>query len=77
MESNINPDFIMLSTDGLRNSFLDDGMYIDRMVAINSERQTGYKKFIYNSKRWAEKLSRESVYQDDLTFALLAHNKLK
>lgn len=70
-ESNVNPDFILISTDGLRNSFLDDAEFAEKIININKEAKSAYAKFQRNSKKWLERLSRESLYQDDISFVFV------
>ncbi len=71
METGVNPDFILISTDGLRNSFLDDEDFMEKIISINSEVATGYSKFQRNSQKWIGQRTKDSLYQDDITFGFI------
>ncbi len=67
----VKPDFVLLATDGLRNSFLTDDDFAEKLIGIGSERKQQYKKFQSNSQRWIEQLTKDSLYQDDITFGFI------
>lgn len=70
-DTGIHPDFVLLATDGLRNSFLSDEHFADRLISIGTEKKQGYIKFQRNSQRWIEQLTKDSLYQDDITFGFI------
>lgn len=70
-KSGINPDFMLVATDGFRNSFLSDGLFIDKLVEIAKGKKSGYSSFKAHSSEWIKTLTAESVYQDDITLCLI------
>lgn len=72
LDTNFAPDFILVSTDGLRNSFVSDDRFMDKLIDIADEKAKGFKKFQSNSQTWIEQLTKDSLYQDDITCILLA-----
>lgn len=63
-----NMKMIMLSTDGFRNSFYDDDDFCAKVGEIYlSLQKRGTKHFSRTLKRLFTRLTRESVYQDDIT----------
>ena len=70
-DTGIKPDFVLLATDGLRNSFLSDEHFAEKIVSLGAERKQQYKKFQRNSQRWIEQLTKDSLYQDDITFGFI------
>lgn len=70
-DTGVKPDFVLLATDGLRNSFLTDDDFAEKLIGIGSERKQQYKKFQSNSQRWIEQLTKDSLYQDDITFGFI------
>lgn len=70
-DTGIKPDYILLASDGLRNSFLSDEHFVDRLISIGNEKSCGYVKFQRNSQRWIEQLTKDSLYQDDITFGFI------
>ena len=69
--SGIDPDFILLASDGLRNSFLSDDHFAEKIVGLNAEKKKRYRFFQRNSQRWIEQLTKDSLYQDDVTFGFV------
>ena len=70
-DTGIQPDYILLATDGLRNSFLSDEHFVEKLISIGTEKKRGYIKFQRNSQRWIEQLTKDSLYQDDITFGFI------
>lgn len=70
-ETKINPDYIIVSSDGLRNSFVNDEYFISKLIEINEERTSDFKSFRDNSQAWIEQLTKDSLYQDDISFDFL------
>lgn len=72
------PELVMLSTDGLRNAFLSDEEFADKMLEIAELFKSGRgHTFARNRKRWLEERSRFSVMQDDVSFCLCTGHSLK
>lgn len=71
MATGINPDFILIATDGLRNSFVSDDHFIDKISNIAKEKKQHYKKFQRISNKWIQQLTKDSLYQDDITFGFI------
>ena len=67
----INPDFVMIATDGFRNSFLSDEHFAEKLISVNNEKNKGYKTFQRRSQKWIEQLTKESLYRDDITFGFI------
>lgn len=68
-ENVFDPDFLMISTDGLRNSFLSDEAFADKLIGISEKcAADGGKSFRRNSRRWIENCTEHSLYRDDITF---------
>lgn len=74
-QNNIKPKMVALCTDGLRNSFIAERFFKAMMQQVSCE-LCGKGAFRMSSvlKPLFEKLSRESVFQDDIT-AVFAHMK--
>lgn len=70
-DTGIHPDYILVSSDGFRNSFIDDEHFAKKLIEINSEKKEGYNKFSSTSQSWIEQLTKDSIYQDDITFVFL------
>ena len=63
------PEFVMISTDGLRNAFLSDEDFADKLLEISSVWKNGKgNRFVRCSKEWIEERSRYGVMQDDISF---------
>ena len=69
-KTGINPDYIMVSTDGLRNSFVSDDHFVEKLVSI-SKGKPNYSSIKKQGKKWIETLTKESLYQDDITFCMI------
>ena len=70
-DTGIHPDYILVSSDGLRNSFVDVDHFGQKLIEINGEKEEGYKSFYGISQSWIEQLTKDSLYQDDITFVFL------
>lgn len=70
-DTGVKPDFVLLATDGLRNSFLTDDDFAEKIIGIATEKKQQYKRFQRNSQRWIEQLTKDSLYQDDITFGFI------
>lgn len=70
-DTGIKPNFVLLATDGLRNSFLSDEHFAEKIISIGAEKKSSYNKFQRNSQRWIEQLTKDSLYQDDITFGFI------
>jgi len=70
-DTGVQPDYVLLATDGLRNSFLSDERFVEKLISISAEKKQGYIKFQRNSQRWIEQLTKDSSYQDDITFGFI------
>ena len=70
-DTGINPDFVLLATDGLRNSFVSDEHFAEKLLNIGMEKKQEYIKFQRSSKKWIEQLTKDSLYQDDITFGFI------
>lgn len=65
------PDIVMITTDGLRNSFWSDDAFIDNILEIASAFKNGEGyKFVRASKKWAAERSKNGLTQDDISFCL-------
>lgn len=70
-ETGIKPDYIIIASDGFRNSFVSDEVFADKLLEINKENQQGYKKFQRHSQAWIEQLTKDSLYQDDISLGFI------
>lgn len=70
-DTGIKPDYLLIATDGLRNSFVSDGLFLEKLVEINKEKANGYKQFQRNSQAWIEGLTKDSLYQDDISLGFI------
>lgn len=70
-DTGINPDFVLLTTDGLRNSFVSDDHFAEKLLNICMEKKQEYIKFRRSSQKWIEQLTKDSLYQDDITFCFI------
>ena len=72
------PELVMLSTDGLRNAFLSDEEFAEKMLEIAELFKSGRGySFVRNRKRWLQERSRFGVTQDDVSFCLCTGHSLK
>lgn len=71
------PDLIMIASDGLRNSFLSDDAFAEKLIGIsNTCQKNGSEKFVKQAQKWIEKATKNSLYQDDISFcAMVRHEK--
>ena len=65
------PDLLMISTDGLRNAFLSDQSFADKIYEIAQcfKKGDGHN-FVKHSQKWIEEKSEYGVTQDDVSFCL-------
>jgi len=72
------PELVMIATDGLRNAFLSDEEFADKILEIASllKRDNG-RNFVKNSKQWLEDRAKYGVTQDDISFCLCTKHNLK
>ncbi len=77
-DSRFVPELIMIATDGLRNAFLSDEEFAEKLLGIASllKNGNGYS-FMKNSKLWLEERSKFGVTQDDISFCLCTKYNLK
>lgn len=70
-ENRFVPDIVMISTDGLRNSFWCDEAFIEKILEIAAlfRNGEGYK-FVKSCKKWADECSKNGLTQDDISFCL-------
>lgn len=62
---------LVLSTDGLRNSFYSDGGYTDFLTDVAEKlREKGEKTYARSLRRRLETLTRDSCYGDDITLLI-------
>lgn len=67
-DNSYNMKMLVLSTDGLRNSFYDDGDFGKKLTEIESlVKEKGTKRLSRPLKRLFCRLTRESVFQDDIS----------
>lgn len=70
-DSFFQPEILMISTDGLRNAFLSDEAFAEKLLGIAHAFKKGEgKNFVRNSKKWIEERSMYGVTQDDIAFTL-------
>ncbi len=67
----IYPDFVLLATDGLRNSFFDNDHFVDVVSKLVLEKKDCYIKFQKRSQKWIDKLTKDSLMQDDISFGFI------
>ncbi len=77
-DSRFVPELVMIATDGLRNAFLSDEEFMEKMLEIASafKKGDGYN-FVKNSKQWLEERTRYGVTQDDISFCMCTKYNLK
>ena len=76
-ESRFLPELVMISTDGLRNAFLSDEEFADKLLDIADvlKRGEGYT-FVRKSMTWIEERTKYGVTQDDISFCIATKNAL-
>lgn len=69
-DSRFLPEFVMIATDGLRNAFLSDEEFAEKLLAIAEawKRNEG-RRFVSAARAWLEERSEFGVTQDDISFA--------
>ena len=77
-DSRFLPELVMIATDGLRNAFLSDEEFADKIleIAMLFKKGNGYT-FVKNSKQWLEERTKYGVTQDDISFCLCTKYNLK
>lgn len=77
-ESRFMPEFVMIATDGLRNGFISDAIFAEKMLHIAEELKSGHGYlFVKNSEKWIEERATFGVTQDDISFCLCTGHPLK
>lgn len=77
-DSFFQPEILMISTDGLRNAFLSDEAFAEKLLEIAQAFKKGDgKNFVRNSKKWIEERSMYGVTQDDIAFSLCSKYSVK
>lgn len=77
-DSRFMPELVMIATDGLRNAFLSDEEFSDKIYEIAALLKKGNGHlFVKNSKQWLEERTRCGVTQDDIAFCLCTRHGLK
>ena len=77
-DSFFQPEILMISTDGLRNAFLSDEAFAEKILEIAQTFKKGDgKNFVRNSKKWLEERSMYGVTQDDIAFSLCSKYSVK
>ena len=76
-ESRFLPELVMISTDGLRNAFLSDEEFADKLLDIADvlKRGEGYT-FLRKSMTWIEERTKYGVTQDDISFCIATKHPL-
>lgn len=76
-ESRFLPELVMISTDGLRNAFLSDEEFADKLLDIADvlKRGEGYT-FVRKSMTWIEERTKYGVTQDDISFCIATKHAL-
>ena len=77
-DSRFQPELVLIATDGLRNGFLSDEAFIEKILEIADcfKKGNGYL-FQRHSRRWIEERSEFGVTQDDVSFVLCTKYSLK
>ena len=65
------PDYILLSTDGFRNSFPSDRHFEDCLVSLGRQKASGFRKMKRECTGWIERLSMDSFCGDDITLCIV------
>ena len=77
-DSFFQPEILMISTDGLRNAFLSDEAFAEKLLEIaQAFRKGDGKNFVRNSRKWLEERSMYGVTQDDIAFSLCSKYSVK
>lgn len=72
------PEILMITTDGLRNSFLSDEAFAEKLIDIaNCFKKGNGRTFVKNSKQWIEERSEMGATQDDICFAFYSKYDVK
>ena len=76
-ENRFLPELVMISTDGLKNAFLSDEEFADKLLDIADvlKRGDGYT-FVRKSMTWIEERTRYGVTQDDISFCIATKHTL-
>lgn len=70
-DSYFQPEIIMIATDGLRNAFLSDDAFAEKLLDIATAFKKGERQqFVKNSKKWIMERSEYGTTQDDIAFCL-------
>jgi len=69
--TDISPDYVLVATDGFRNSFLNAERMAEKLTVINEEKDEAYKRFRKRSGAWLAELTKNSLYRDDITLAFI------
>ena len=77
-DSRFLPELVMIATDGLRNAFLSDEEFADKLLEIASllKKGSGFA-FVKSSKQWLEERTKYGVTQDDISFCLCTKYNFK
>lgn len=72
------PELVMIATDGLRNAFLGDEEFVEKLLDISAllKKGNGYS-FTRYSKQWLEERTKFGVTQDDISFCICTKHNLK
>ena len=65
------PDYILLATDGFRNSFPSDDHFGDYLVALGAEKESSFRRMRRECQPWIEQLTRDSGCGDDITLCIV------
>lgn len=77
-ESRFRPELVMIATDGLRNAFLSDEEWAEKLLDIGNALKRGRgHEFARKSRGWLEERTRFGVTQDDIAFCLCTDHSLK
>ena len=77
-ENRFIPEFVMIATDGLRNAFLSDEEFAEKLLEIAELMKKGNgHTFVKSSKQWLEERTKYGVTQDDISFCLCTNHTLK
>ncbi|MBE6630749.1 MAG: protein phosphatase 2C domain-containing protein [Ruminococcaceae bacterium] len=77
-DNRFQPEFVLLATDGLRNAFLGDAEFADKMLEIAELlRKGGGHTFAKSAQQWIEERAQFGVTQDDVSFCLHTKHALR
>lgn len=65
------PDYILLATDGFRNSFPGDEYFKKCLVDIGKEKGEDFRRLRRRSAKWIERLTQDSYFGDDITLCFV------